>query len=245
MGKAASGDYISQGYQDRIEISLANISRASEDKFILVGMKYLPKTFKCELCGHEPCLYAYSVKNLETDIVIDVGSECIKHFKAKGCNIDVASGLKKRIKSTIRQMKRYMKNNLDEAEYKDMTKEKKRELVIRLFMKHQAIQALKDDGTQKKSLLQKEDVLRIIQDCPDIEPVTPKKLTLKPVADPAREALKKAEEELAQFTNKADLTDEEKKAKKRAQDKVRYYKNKVVNNAQPQAVSMAVAAMAP
>jgi hypothetical protein len=218
MGKAAKGNYISKGYQDRIEISLGNISRDPNDKFAIVGMSYIPSTFKCELCGHEPCLYAFSVKNLETEIVITVGSECVKHFKAKGCNIDVAAGLKKRVKSVIRQMRRYMKNTLEQDEYKAMSKERKRELVIRLFMKHQAIEALKTD-MDKKSFLSKEDVQRIIESCPETEPIQ-KELDLP---EPPKEPT--LEEQLASYNGRT-LTDQEKKEKKRLQDKIRYQRNK-------------------
>jgi hypothetical protein len=175
MAKAKSGDYISQAYEDRIEISLAEISRSDKDEFALLGMRYIPATFKCELCGHEPCLYAYYIKNLKTDIKMTVGSECINHFKGK-MNIDLASGLKKRVKSVIRKMRRYMKGSLDEEQYKDMPKEQKRILVARLFMKHQAMAALKgdDSGKKEKALLRKEDVLKIIEENPWVaEEATP------------------------------------------------------------------------
>jgi FKBP-type peptidyl-prolyl cis-trans isomerase len=240
MGKADTMDYISQGYVDRIEISLGNISRRPEDKFAIVAMKYVPASFKCELCGHEPCLYAYSIKNLETDIIIDVGSECVKHFRAKGCNIDVASGLKKRIKSVTRKMRRYMKNTLEEKEYKELTPEKRRELTVRLFMKHQAIEALKDNAG-KKALLDKEDVLAVITDCPDIAPREKKEKVKKEKLSPNQKALAAAEKALAELSNK-DLNDEDKKNKKKLQDKIRYYKNKVDNGSNVPAVPMAAMA---
>jgi hypothetical protein len=96
-----------------------------------------------------------------------VGSECINHFKGK-MNIDLASGLKKRIKSVIRKMKRYMKTSLEAEDYKAMPKEQKRVLTLKLFMKHQTIEVLKE-GTQKKALLRKEDVLKIIEENPWVE----------------------------------------------------------------------------
>jgi hypothetical protein len=166
MGKAKDGNYISQGFSDRIEISLANISRNPNDEFALMGIQFVLPYFKCELCGHEPCIYAYTVKNLKTNISMKVGSECINHFKGK-MNIDLASGLKKRVKSVIRQMRRYMKNSLEEVEYKTLPKEQKRVLVTRLFMKHQAMEAIK--GDTKKAMLAKEDVLKIIQENPWVE----------------------------------------------------------------------------
>jgi len=166
MGKAKDGNYISQGFEDRIEINLANISRSPNDEFALVGIQYILPYFKCELCGHEPCLYAYSVKNLKTNITMKVGSECVHHFKGK-MNIDLASGLKKRVKSVIRKMRRYMKDSLENEEYKTMPKEQKRVLVTKLFMKHQAIEAIK--GDTKKAMLAKEDVLKIIEENPWVE----------------------------------------------------------------------------
>ena len=224
MGKAATMQYISKGFQDRIEISVGNISRGADDKFAIVGIKYVPATFKCELCGHEPCLYSYSIKNLETDIVIEVGSECVKHFKDKGCNIDVVEGLRKRIKSVTRKMRRYMKKYLEEDQYEGMNKETKRELTLKLFMKHQAMEALKD-GSTKRSLLDKADVTRIIENTPEV----PARETKKTKKTKKSTPLTKAQKEIKVLTTKRkkeDLTDAEKKALKNAQDKVRYYKNK-------------------
>ncbi len=166
MGKARTNDYISKAFKDRIEVSLANISRRPNDKFTLVGMKMILKTFKCELCGHDPCIYAFSVKNLETDIVMDVGSECINHFKGK-MNIDLAEGLKKRVRSIVRKMRRTLKKSVETEEYQTMSKAQKRMLIVRLFAKHQVIEALQ--GTQKRSLLKKEDVLKTIEDNPWVE----------------------------------------------------------------------------
>ena len=226
MGKAATMNYISKGFQDRIEVSLGNISRGPEDKFAIVGIKYVPSTFKCELCGHEPCLYSYAVKNLETDIVIEVGSECVKHFKDKGCNIDVAVGLQKRIKSVTRKMRRYMKKYLEEDQYKDMNVETKRELTLKLFMKHQAMEALKDDGSKKRSLLDKEDVLRIIKDTPEVPSRPTKKSQRKARKSTPLSTAKREVKELTAKREKEGLTDAEKKSLKNAQERVRYYKNK-------------------
>lgn len=156
---ADSKNYISESFQDRIQISLANISKSPDDKFAIVGIKYVPSTFKCELCGHDPCLYAFSVKNIETDTVIDVGSECVKHFQGE-CDIDVAEGLKKRIKSVTRKMRRYMKKALGD-DYKEIDKEKKRELTVKLFIEHQTKEMLRD-GYGKKTRLSKEEVARIL-----------------------------------------------------------------------------------
>lgn len=156
-----STNYVSKSFQDRIEISLANISRSKDDKFSITGIGYIPATFKCELCGHNPCLYVFYVKNLETNVTIKTGSECIAHFRGE-CNIDIAVGLRKRIKSVTRKMRRYMKKSLDGDDYKEMAKEAKREMTLKLFMKHQAMEALRGDS-KKKTLLSKEDVLAILR----------------------------------------------------------------------------------
>lgn len=157
---ATNKNYISESFQDRIQISLANISRSPEDKFEIVGIKYIPATFKCELCGHQPCLYAFSIKNIESNTIIDVGSECVKHFKGE-CDIDVTEGLKKRIKSVTRKMRRYMKKSLGD-DYKEVDKEKKRELTVKLFMEHQTKEMLRNEQG-KKVRLTKEEVARILE----------------------------------------------------------------------------------
>jgi hypothetical protein len=168
MGKARTNDYISQSFQDRIEVSLANISRKPTDKFQLVNVTYIPTAFKCELCGHEPCLRAFTIKNLETDLTKTIGSECIQHFpRLSKTNIDLAMGMMKRIQSIVRKMRRTLKKSLETEEYQNMPKEQKRLLIVKLFAKHQAIEALQ--GKTKRSLLDKNDVLKTIQDNPWIE----------------------------------------------------------------------------
>jgi len=155
-------NYISKSYQDRIEVNLANISCTKNDKFILTGMSYIIQTFSCELCNHNPCLYAFHVKNTETNSALTVGSECIKHFKDQGCNIDLASGLKKRVKSITRKMRRYMKKYMDSDDYKNLTVEEKREFTVKLFMKHQTKEQLRDEGAKKARLTEQEvvDILK-------------------------------------------------------------------------------------
>ncbi len=138
---------------------MANISKSPGDKFSIVGIKYIPSTFKCELCGHHPCLYAFSVKNIDTNEVIDVGSECVKHFKGE-CDVDVAEGLKKRIKSVTRKMRRYMKKVAGDY-YKEIDRGKKRELTVKLFLEHQTKEMLRNEHG-KKVRLSREDVLRIL-----------------------------------------------------------------------------------
>jgi len=154
-------NYISNSFQDRIQISLANISKSSKDKYSIVNMEYIPNTFKCELCGHRPCLYAFSIKNYETDKVIKVGSECVKHFRGE-CDIDVAEGLKKRIKSVTRKMRRYLKKYVEPEDYKSMSVERKRMITTELFMRFQVKESLRGEG-QKKAKLTKEDVETILK----------------------------------------------------------------------------------
>jgi hypothetical protein len=154
-------NYISKAYEDKIQISLANISSSTQDKFKIVGMSYIPATFKCELCGHEPCLYSFTILNTNTQEQIKVGSECVNHFKGE-CDIDVAEGLKKRIKRDVRKMRRYMKKVLDE-DYKEMTKERKRELTVKVFMRYQLKEKLKQQGNPgKKVRLKREEVEEIV-----------------------------------------------------------------------------------
>lgn len=148
--------YISNSFQDRIQVSLANVSKRADDKFSIVNMEYIPQTFKCELCGHSPCLYAFTIKNHETNKFLKVGSECVKHFQSE-CDIDVAEGLKKRIKSVTRKMRRYLKKYTVDEDYKSMSKERKRAITIELFMRFQNKESLRGENT-KKTKLTKEDV---------------------------------------------------------------------------------------
>lgn len=152
--------YRSNSFQDRIQVSLANISQRADDKFSIVNMEYIPSTFKCELCGHSPCLYSFSIKNHETDKIIKVGSECVKHFQGE-CDINVAEGLKKRIKSVTRKMRRYLKKYTDKEDYKSMSKERKRAITIELFMKFQNKESLRNEG-DKKTRLTKEDIEEVL-----------------------------------------------------------------------------------
>jgi 5'-3' exonuclease len=225
MGKALKGNYISQSFEDRIEINLANISRSPEDQFVLKGIRYIPATFKCELCGHEPCLYAFTVFNVQTETDMVVGSECVHHFKDKSSNIDLSSGLIKRVKSVTRKMRRYMKHSIDEELYKAMTPEKKREMTLRLFMKYQVIEALKDEDG-KKVKLSKEDVLHILDGCPEPEPYERKSKKARRMT-PDQRALRKARKQIQKINDKPELSVEDKKEKKRAQDRARYYQHKV------------------
>lgn len=152
-------EYVSKAFEDRIQISLANISHSPTDKFEIVNVQYIRDTFKCQLCDHEPCLWAYTIRNLETSAELTIGSECINHFKEE-LDIDLALGLKKRIKSVVRRMRKYMKKALTD-EYKELAKEEKRDFICKLFMEYQLKESLRDENT-KKTKLTKEEVLRII-----------------------------------------------------------------------------------
>lgn len=154
--------YVSKSFQDRIELSLANISRTADDRYSIIGMKYVYNAFKCELCGHYPCLYAFTIKNNNSGVKIDVGSECVKHFKGE-CDINLAEGLKKRIKSVTRKMRKHLKSVMEDEDYKDLTREQKRDLTIKLYMRHQNKEALRDQ-MGKKTRLTKEDVKNILEE---------------------------------------------------------------------------------
>ena len=153
-----AANYVSQSFKDRIEISLADISRSKDDEFQLIGVSFIASSFKCELCKHDPCVYAFRVRNVATGIDKTVGSECVKHFIGE-LDLDLANGLKKRIKSVTRKMRRYLKKFAED--YKDMPLQDKREATVKLFAKYQAKDLLKN-GVRGKSILSREDVLKIL-----------------------------------------------------------------------------------
>ena len=155
-----TSEYVSKSYLDRIQINLANISASKNDEFRITRVMYFVKPTACELCHHEPCNYITYVENNSTHIEIKVGSECINHFKGK-CDIDVAEGLWKRIRSTTRKMRRYAKKGMSNEEYKDLSKEQKRDLVTHLFMKYQTIEQLQGDSG-KRTILKKDQVEKIV-----------------------------------------------------------------------------------
>ena len=120
-----------------------------------------------------------------------------------------------------------MKKYLEGTEYKDLNRETKRVLTLQLFMKHQAMEALK--GNVKRALLDREDVMDIIKNTPEV-PSIPKKVKIrkprvKKVSIPTT-PLGLAEKEVKDLTAKENLTDDEKKVLRRAKDRIRYYKNK-------------------
>jgi hypothetical protein len=156
-----NGEYISKAFQDRIEVSLANISRSKDDEYSLIHVFYSYNYFSCELCNHNPCSYAYVIQNNKTNKKMKVGSECIHHFDGKGINIDLAEGLRKRVKGITRKERRFLKKNMIEAEYKSMTKEEKRQMTISLFLKRQTKELL-EGKFQGKTILSKDDVKKIL-----------------------------------------------------------------------------------
>ena len=98
--------YKSKKFVRKIEVNIANISAKPTDQFQLVKAYYDINLFDCELCGHKNVMYAYEVKNLETDKIIKCGSECVTHFANKGVDIDVAQGLMRRVTSASSKARR-------------------------------------------------------------------------------------------------------------------------------------------
>lgn len=181
--------YISQSFVRKIEVNLANVSAKPTDEFQLVRAYYDIDTFDCELCGHKNCMYAFEVKNLETEAVLKVGSECIHHFENKGVDINLAEGLMRRVMSASNKARRDLKRRLGEEAwealpqeekdeikwymkqdkidelgkeaYKALSKEEKRELVVTEFVTLQTKELLADVANNK-SILTEEDVEKIL-----------------------------------------------------------------------------------
>ena len=84
-------------FQLKLAENLANISSAPGDEFKLISYEHDYNEFDCDLCGHKHCVRKYIIQNLETKVTMNVGSECINHFKGKGIDIDLAEGLMKRV----------------------------------------------------------------------------------------------------------------------------------------------------
>lgn len=153
--------YRSNSFQTRIEVNLANISSSPEDEFQLHSAYYDKNLFDCELCGHRNCVYAYEVKNLKTDKILKVGSECIHHFEGKGVDIDLAEGLMKRVMKATQNARYKLIKEMGEEEYKKLTKEEKREMVTQQYMIEQAKQMLMD-MSQNKTTLSEDQVQHIL-----------------------------------------------------------------------------------
>jgi hypothetical protein len=187
---AAVNGYKSVAWTHRIEASLANISVKPEDKFQLVKAYYDVHEFDCELCGHKHCMYAFEVKNLESNIIIKVGSECIHHFAGKGVDINLAEGLMERVMKASVKARSDLKVSLGEkawleipeeernkisywkrndykkelglAAYKALSKDKKRELITEQYMIVQAKELL-SDVAYNRSILSPEEVSMIAE----------------------------------------------------------------------------------
>jgi hypothetical protein len=178
-------NYKKTGFAKRIEASLASISSKPGDKFKLVRAYYEIGEFDCELCGKKHCCYCFEVQNLETNIIIKVGSECIHHFKDKGVNIDLAEGLMDRVMKASLKARKELKDKLgkeawdklseeerkaipwhqrnlkikelSDAAYKAMDNDVKRELVTREYLILQAKELLVN-VSYNKSILSEEEI---------------------------------------------------------------------------------------
>lgn len=154
-------NYRSNSFQTRIEVNLANISSSPEDEFQLHSAYYDKNLFDCELCGHRNCVYAYEVKNIKTNKILKVGSECIHNFEGKGVDIDLAEGLMKRVMKATQSARYKLIKDMGEEEYKKLTKEEKREMVVKQYMIEQAKQML-SDMSQNKATLSEDQIQHIL-----------------------------------------------------------------------------------
>jgi len=183
-------NYKSMSFIRKIEMNLANVSVKPGDKFQLVRAYYDIDSFDCELCGHKDCMYAFEVKNIESQTIIKVGSECIHHWADKGVDIDLAEGLMQRVTSASNKARRDLKKRLGDeawkalpeeerkavkyweqkdfieklgnAEYKKMSADEKRELVVSEFLTLQTKQLLAD-VSRAKTILDENDVKLILE----------------------------------------------------------------------------------
>lgn len=178
-------EYKSKSFKSRIELSLANISSAPNDEFRLLKTSYHP--FDCELCGHKGCVYQFTIENLKTKKQLNVGSECIHHFKERGIDIDLALGLLKRIRSTVLKARKDMRLDIDKGDYEKLSIDKKRELTLKYFMRAQAKELL-FDVRMGKAVLSRQQLNDILDLGLDKE--------LKQAQDSA-ERMRKAKEQLA------------------------------------------------
>ncbi len=152
-------DYKSSSFQNKIEISLANISSSPEDEFKLVKTSY--KYFNCELCDHKHCMFQFTIENIKTKKQLNVGSECINHFKGKGIDIDLAMGLLKRIQATVLKARKDMREDINEDDYKGYSIEEKRQLTVKYYIREQAKELLMDVA-RNKTVLSKIQVNEIL-----------------------------------------------------------------------------------
>lgn len=154
-------EYKSKAFQTRIEVNLANISSSPEDEFQLHTAYYDTNTFDCELCGHSGCVYAFEVKNLETNKILKVGSECIHHFEGKGVDINLAEGLMKRVMKATQKARNKLIKEMGNEEYKKLSKEEKRQKITEQYIIEQTKELLRDMA-KNKTILTEEQVQHIL-----------------------------------------------------------------------------------
>jgi len=154
-------EYRSKAFQTRIEVNLANISSSPEDEFKLHTAYYDTNTFDCDLCGHKGCVYAFEVKNIETDKILKVGSECIHHFEGKGVDIDLAEGLMKRVMQVTQKARNKLIKEIGKEEYKKLSKDEKRQKITKQYIIEQTKELL-TDVAKNKAILTEEQVQRIL-----------------------------------------------------------------------------------
>lgn len=152
--------YKSKAFKTRIEINLAEHATSVHDNFQLIGASYNIHGFTCELCHHPECLKEYHIKNSETNEIMKVGSECVKHFIGEN-DINIVEGLQKQLKKIVNKMRRSIKKALGDN-YKDIDKNKKREIICKAYMTYQTKEVIA--GIKKKNILTREDVYRIIEE---------------------------------------------------------------------------------
>lgn len=151
--------YISETFKTRIEVNLANISTDPNNEFKLEKAYYDYLEFECELCGHKHCMYAFEVKNIETEKIIKVGSECIHHFKDRGVDIDLAEGLMKRVMNATNKARRQLKESLAMKVWDNLSDEKRTEIYKYYNPKwnHAPSHVLEEIGKQEMKKLSKEE----------------------------------------------------------------------------------------
>lgn len=154
-------EYKSQAFKTRIEINLANISSSPEDEFQLHTAYYDVNLFDCELCGHKNCVYAFEVKNLKTQKILKVGSECIHHFEGKGVDLDLAEALMKRVMKATQKARYELQKEMGE-DYKALSKEEKRQKITEQYVINQAKEML--TGVAKNKTILSEDEVNHILD---------------------------------------------------------------------------------
>ena len=115
-------------FQLKIAENLANISTSPNDKFKLVKYEHDYSEFTCDLCGHKHCTRKYVIENLETKIKMNIGSECINHFKDKGIDINLAEGLMKRVEKATTKSRKEAVNNLGHEIWNSLPLEEKQKL---------------------------------------------------------------------------------------------------------------------